>query len=177
MRAGRPCAAATHPRAPVGGSVASVHNSLKYAVVERERRFLVAEVPRGVVEVRQIVDRYLEGTRLRLREVIDTDGRVTRKLGHKVRLASGPSEVACTSVYLDDREWELLRAIPSRTLRKTRYIVERDGIRLAVDELEDGTLIAEIDDGDTPPCALPDWLKVFKEVTTEEQWTGAKLAT
>jgi CYTH domain-containing protein len=80
-------------------------------------------------------------------------------------------------VYLDDREWELLRALPSRTLRKTRYIVERDGIRLAVDELDDGTLLAEIDDGDAPPFALPDWLKVLKEVTTEEQWTGAKLAT
>jgi CYTH domain-containing protein len=130
-----------------------------------------------VVEVRQIVDHYLEGTRLRLREAIDSDGGVTRKLGHKVRLTSGPSEVACTSVYLDDREWDLLRALPSRTLRKTRYIVERDGIRLAVDELDDGTLIAEIDDGDAPPYALPHWLKVLREVTTEEQWTGAKLAT
>jgi CYTH domain-containing protein len=137
--------------AAVGGSVASVH---KYAVVERECRFLVAEVPGGVVEIRQIVDHYLDGTRLRLREVIDTDGRVTRKLGHKVRLTAGPSEVACTSLYLDDREWELLRALPSRTLRKTRYIIERDGIRLAVDELDDGTLVAEIDDGDAPPRAL-----------------------
>ncbi len=85
-------------------------------------------MPGGVVEVRQIVDHYLDGTHLRLREVIDTDGRVTRKLGHKVRLTSGPSEVACTSVYLDEREWELLRALPSRTLRKTRYIIDR-GLR------------------------------------------------
>jgi hypothetical protein len=80
--------------------------------------------------------------------VIDTDGRVTRKLGHNVRLTSGPTEVACTSVCLDDREWELLRALP-----------------------------AEIDDGDASPCALPFWLEVIKEVTTEEQWTAAKLAT
>ena len=154
-----------------------MHDSLKYAVVERERRFLVAEVPGGVVEVRQIVDHYLDGTRLRLREVINTDGRATHKLGHKVRMTSGPSEVVCTSVYPDDCEWELLRALSSRTLRKTRYIIERDGMRLAVDELDDGTLLAEIDDGDAPPCALPDWLKVLKEVTTEEQWTGAELAT
>jgi len=132
------------------GSVASVPNPLKYAAVERERRYLVADVPEGVVEVRQIVDYYLEGTRFRLRQITGSDGTVTRKLGHNVRLTSGPSEVA-TSVYLDEREWEILRALPSRTLRKTRNIIERDGIRLAVDELPDGTLLAEIDDGDIAP--------------------------
>jgi len=35
--------------------------SLKYAVVERERRFLVDHIPDGVVSTRQIVDRYVEG--------------------------------------------------------------------------------------------------------------------
>ena len=44
--------------------------SLKYAVVERERRYLVARVPDGVEQVVEIVDRYVEGTRLRLREVM-----------------------------------------------------------------------------------------------------------
>lgn len=159
------------------GSVVAVHDALKYAVVERERRFLVAKMPEGVVDVRQIVDHYLEGTRLRLREMTDSDGAVIRKLGHKVRLTSGPREIACTSLYLDDREWELLSALPARTLRKTRHIVERDGIRFAVDELADGTLLAEIDDGDAAPRPLPDWLEVLREVTAEEQWTGANLAT
>ena len=137
------------------GSVAGVHDPLKYARVERERRFLVAEVPEGVIEVRQIVDHYLEGTRLRLREVINSDGTVIRKLGHKVRLVPGPHEIACTSVYLDDQEWELLRALPSRALRKTRNIVERDGVRLAVDEFDDGTFLSEIDDGEAAPCVVP----------------------
>lgn len=109
--------------------------------------------------------------------MIAADGTVTRKLGHKVRLTPGPAEVACTSIYLDDREWGLLRALPSRTLRKTRHIIERDGIRVAVDELDDGTLLAEIDDGDSAPCAVPSWLQVLREVTTEEEWTGAKLAS
>lgn len=154
-----------------------MHDPLKYARVERERRFLVAGVPEGVVEVRQIVDHYLDGTRLRLREVINSDGTVIRKLGHKVRLVAGPREVTCTSVYLDDQEWELLRALPARTLRKTRYIVERDGIRLAVDELDNGMFLAEIDDRDAAPCVLPSWLNVLREVTTEEAWTGAGLAS
>ena len=150
--------------------------SLKYAVVERERRFLVERIPDGVTRVSQITDRYLEGTRLRLREVVDGNGTVTRKLGHKVRLTDGPDEVACTSVYLDDAEWGTLIRLPARTLRKTRHVVARDGVRVAVDRFEDGTLLAEIDDGDRPPVELPGWLDVIRDVSHDERWTGAQLA-
>jgi CYTH domain-containing protein len=149
---------------------------LKYAVVERERRFLVPAVPAGVTGVRAIVDRYVVGTRLRLREVTEPDGTVVRKLGHKVRLTDGPEEVACTSLYLDDAEWEALAVLPARVLRKRRHVVERDGLRVLVDEHEDGTLVAEIDDGDGPPVAVPSWLGAVTEVTADERWTGAALA-
>ena len=136
----------------------------------------MARVPEGVIAVRQIVDHYLNGSRLRLREIVDANGLVTRKLGHKVRLTPGPQEIACTSIYLDDPEWDLLRQLPARTLRKTRHIIERDGIRLAVDEFEDGTLLAEIDDGESPEQAVPTWLDVITEVTADERWTGGQLA-
>lgn len=99
-----------------------------------------------------------------------------RKLGHKVRLDAGPGAIACTSFYLDDAEWNLLAALPARTLTKTRHHVERDGLAIAVDELPDGTLIAEIDDADTPPALVPDWLDVIQDVTHDERWTGAALA-
>ena len=79
--------------------------SLKYAVIERERRFLVRSVPSGVTGVSQIRDRYIDASKLRLREVRGLDGRVVRKLGQKIRLGDGPSAIACTSVYLDDEEW------------------------------------------------------------------------
>lgn len=149
--------------------------SLKYAVVERERRFLVRAVPDGVVATRRIMDRYLDGTRLRLREVVE-DEQVVRKLGHKVRLKDGPAEIACTSLYLDDAEWALLAALPARTLRKTRHLVERDGFIVAVDEHEDGTLVAEIDDRDGPIRPVPSWLEVIADVSDDENWTGARLA-
>lgn len=150
--------------------------SLKYAVVERERRFLVAEVPEGVTAVRHVVDHYLDGTRLRLREVTEVDGTVTRKLTHKVRLGEGAAEVACTNSYLDEDEWAVLISLHARTLRKQRSIVERDGWRVAVDRHEDGTLVAEIDDGAGGPTGLPPWLDVLAEVTLDEAWTGAGLA-
>lgn len=149
---------------------------LKYAVVERERRFLVSGLPAGVTGSREIVDRYVTGTRLRLREVRDGDGTVTRKLGHKVRLTEGPAEVACTNLYLDDDEWAVLSVLPARTLRKTRHLVHRDGLLVAIDEHEDGTLVAEIDDRDRPPGPVPAWLDVLEDVSDDESWTGGRLA-
>ncbi len=150
--------------------------SLKYAVVERERRFLLGGLPAGVVDRQEIVDRYVTGTRLRLRLVRHGDGTVVRKLGQKVRLGAGPAEVACTNLYLDEEEWALLAALPARVLRKRRYRVERDGVVVAVDEHEDGTLVAEIDDGDRPVVPVPRWLDVREDVSDDERWTGAALA-
>lgn len=150
--------------------------SLKYAVVERERRYLLARLPGTVTSTREILDRYVTGTRLRLREVREADGTVTRKLGHKVRLGTGPAEVACTNLYLDDEEWALLTALPAQLLRKRRHLVRRDGWVVAIDEHEDGTLVAEIDDGDEPSDLVPDWLDVVADVSDDEAWTGAALA-
>lgn len=55
---------------------------------------LACDAPEGVVSTTEIVDRYVTGTRLRLREVRHDDGTVIRKLGQKVRLSQGPAEVA-----------------------------------------------------------------------------------
>jgi CYTH domain-containing protein len=150
--------------------------SLKYAVVERERRFLLASLPKGVVSTKEIVDRYVMGTRLRLREVREPDGIVVHKLSHKVRLSDGPEEVACTNFYLDEPEWKVLRALPARVLRKKRHMLHRDGLVVAVDEHEDGTLVAEIDDRDQPAQPVPEWLDIVEDVSGEERWTGASLA-
>jgi CYTH domain-containing protein len=145
---------------------------LKYGHVETERRFLVRAVPAGVRRVSDITDRYLDGTRLRLREVT-TDGVTTRKLGQKVRLGEGPARIAHTSIYLDDAEWTVMCRLPSRTLRKRRHHVERDGLIVAVDQLEDGSLLAEVDGGDRRPADPPAWLEVIAEVTDDEAFTGA----
>jgi CYTH domain-containing protein len=150
--------------------------SLKYAVVERERRFLLASLPDGVVSTKQIVDRYVTGTRMRLREVCEEDGTVIRKLGHKVRLSAGPAEVACTNFYLDDQEWAVLEALPAQILRKKRYMLHRDGLIVVVDEHEDGTLVAEIDDREQPSEFVPEWLDTIEDLTEDERWTGAGLA-
>ena len=162
--------------ADVRDNVRLVSVSLKYAVVERERRYRLARLPDGVSCTKDIRDRYVTGTRLRLREVREGDGTVIRKLTHKVRISEGPAEVACTNFYLDGDEWTLLTALPARVLRKRRHMVQRDGFLVAVDEHEDGTLIAEIDHAEQPSTFVPDWLDVVKDVTEDEAWTGARLA-
>lgn len=148
----------------------------KYAVVERERRFLLASLPDGVVDTKLILDRYVTGTRLRLREVREADGTVLRKLGHKVRLSEGPAEIACTNLYLDDEEWAVLGALPATVLRKKRHVLHRDGFTVAIDEHRDGTLVAEIDDREQAPRPVPVWLDTIRDVTQDERWTGAGLA-
>lgn len=150
--------------------------SLKYANVERERRFRLSAVPDGASSTSKIMDRYVVGTRMRLREVHHEDGTVTRKLAHKVRLGDGPEEVACTNFYLDDAEWLLLSRLPATVVAKTRHIVHRDGLRVAVDEFEDGTVLAEIDDGDRPAAPVPSWLHIIEDVSRDERWTGVRLA-
>ncbi len=150
--------------------------SLKYAVIERERRFLVRSLPEGVETTREITDRYVISTRLRLREVREADGTIVRKLTQKVRLTDGPAKVACTNFYLDDQEWDALVGLPARVLRKKRHLVRRDGLLVAIDEHENGTLVAEIDDGDGPAARVPSWLEVVRDVSDDERWTGAALA-
>ena len=151
-------------------------HALKYAVVERERRWLIAEIPGGIVDSRQIVDRYLTGTRLRRRQVTYADGRVERKLGHKVRLGEGPAEVAHTNFYLDDEEWQRLVSLPGLELRKTRHVAMRGMAWVAIDEHVDGSLVAEIDDGLLMPSAVPARLSVLEDVSGREEWTGFGIA-
>ena len=73
--------------------------SLKYAVVERERRFLVSKLPDVAHERRRIVDRYISGTRLRLREVVTEDGVVTSRgtRSGSVRVLARSHAPRCTS--------------------------------------------------------------------------------
>jgi CYTH domain-containing protein len=93
-----------------------------------------------------------------------------------VRLADDATEVAHTSLYLDDAEWDLLVTLPADVLTKTRTVVTYDGWSVAVDVHADGTVVAEVDRGDGPDRALPPDFDVVREVTGDERFTGAGLA-
>ena len=155
-------------------------SNLKYALVERERRWLLdpaAPLP-ACDDVLTIVDRYLLGSRLRLRETVAADGTRVRKLGHKVRLGEGPEEIACTSLYLDEGEWDLLAGLPSAGLRKERRRLRVGGGMVAVDVFAGdcaGLVLVEID-GAPDLSPVDAGLDPVAEVSADERLTGGALA-
>ena len=155
--------------------------SLKYAHVERERRWLLMRLPDLPHDPRtlHIVDRYVRGTRMRLREASEADGTVVRKLAHKVRLGDDASEVAHTSLYLDEAEWMMLSGLPADVLTKTRTFLPLGTATIAFDVFEGplaGLVLAEVDSGDGDPVDLPAEYGPFDEVTDDEAFTGGALA-
>jgi hypothetical protein len=68
-------------------------NDLKYALVERERRFLLAGLPEmPSIRAVSITDHYLTGTRIRLRRATETTNegqQVVYKLTQKIPRGSG----------------------------------------------------------------------------------------
>jgi hypothetical protein len=140
--------------------------SLKYAHVEREQRYLLDALPDlSGARVLRITDRYLDGTRLRLRLVEEDGHPPLHKLGQKIRL-DRVSTNAHTTMYLSAEEYGGLAHLPGRVLRKTRHLL--DG--WAFDVLDNGLLLAESEAAQEP------WFPVVREVSDEEAFSGGCLA-
>ena len=150
----------------------------KYARVECERRFLVADFPSGArfVRTRHIVDGYIEGTTLRLREQRDDAGPAILKLTQKIaaREAEGRENLV-TTIHLAEEEFRLLQQLPAKMLRKTRYSLPPFGIDVFEDSLS-GLVLAEAE-FDSPEAsdglAIPTF--VSAEVSGDDRFTGGRL--
>ena len=162
-----------NPSAPVG-------KSQYYARPERERRFLLARRPGGAVQkITCIVDRYLAGTRLRLRQMIETRDNTSRtyyKLTQKVPAPDGGPGLLST-IYLNVEEYSVFAALPAAVLRKTRYSVPPFGVDAYEPPLS-GLFIAEVEfDSDAAMNSFspPSW--VVAEVTVDSRFAGGHLVT
>jgi CYTH domain-containing protein len=157
----------------------------KYAQVERERRYLLRDLPQGITRADlhlQITDNYMTGSRLRLRKVREPrTNKWTVKFTQK--FAPNPEDLSrtiITNTYLNALEAEVLSTVfNSNEIRKNRYPFEFEGRRFSVDMfLGDlfGLVLAEVsfetddelDQFPKPPFALVD-------VTNEELFTGGRL--
>jgi CYTH domain-containing protein len=150
----------------------------KYARIERERRFLLAQFPSNahVERIRRIADRYIDGTTLRLREQSEDGGPTLYKLTQKVPVpASGAEQGLITTMYLTKEEFGVLANLSAQSLNKTRYSVPPFGIDVFEGTLE-GLLLAEAE-FDSPGAAaaltLPSF--ILREVTADERFTGGQL--
>jgi CYTH domain-containing protein len=159
-----------NPSAPPG-------KSRKYARHELERRFLLAGMPPGrVTHTAAIVDRYLDGTRLRVRKMIDDDARVYYKLTQKVPAPNGAPGLI-TTVYLTEEEHARLAAVPARVLEKTRFGVPPFGVDVFAAP-RDGLFLAEVEFDCEPEMrrfAPPPW--AIAEVTMDPRFAGGRLVT
>lgn len=152
----------------------------KYAALEIERRFLVAQSPDlAGARVRLIEDTYLSGTRMRLRAITHADGRAEFKLCKKYPwedVLGGP----ITNLYLSAEEYAVLTALPGKAVRKRRYSMPWDAWTFSIDVFEgalSGLILSEVE-ADTAEDAgrigVPDW--VAREVTADPFFRGGALA-
>ena len=164
---------ASHPDAPTD-------KARKYACVERERRFLLAASPLGV-PTRQVLieDRYLRGTRLRLRRITDLEVggfRPTYKLTQKIPTAGGAPGLI-TTLYLSADEYTALVGVPADTLRKIRSSFPPLGVDVFEGPLH-GLVLAEAEfetAADEANFPLP--TEALAEVTADGRFSGGRLAT
>ncbi|GGO99672.1 hypothetical protein [Wenjunlia tyrosinilytica] len=113
--------------------------------MERERRFLLAGPPARsrVTVARVITDRYLVGTRLRLRRADFPGGGCELKLTQKVPVPRpGGVQGLVTSTYLSPAEYELLASLPAAVVCKTRLSVPPLGVDV-FEGLLQGLVLAE----------------------------------
>jgi CYTH domain-containing protein len=152
----------------------------KYAWVERERRWLCRALPRDrVLRSERITDLYITDTQLRLRDAIPLEGgRPMRRLGRKADVS--PQVRLLTSIYLSDREFELLSSLPGRILTKTRHHIGKVlGVEVSIDEFSGplaGLIMAEAEFDDMETLSsypMPDF--AFAEVTDDVRYTGGEL--
>ncbi|MCX4749428.1 hypothetical protein OG455_28625 [Kitasatospora sp. NBC_01287] len=152
----------------------------KYAHVERERRFLLAGPPPPdvVTATRRITDRYLDGTRLRLRIMADlAEPEPVRKLTQKIPAEKpGPVQGLITTTYLSPGEYQVLAVLPAAVLTKTRLSVPPLGIDLFDGPLL-GLVLAEVEfDTDEAALAFQPPGAAVAEVTGDPRFTGGRLA-
>ncbi|MGX4655747.1 hypothetical protein ACWCHM_18805 [Micromonospora sp. SCSIO 07396] len=151
----------------------------KYARVERERRFLLAgpPLPATVTVSRRITDRYLPGTRLRLRRDETLPGGACGfKLTQKVP-AERPGHIQglITNIYLSPAEYELLARLPAATLSKTRLSVPPLGIDVFDPPLH-GLVLAKAEfTTDEAARSFRPPPQVVAEVTDDVRFTGGSL--
>lgn len=160
----------------------SYQPSLKYAHVEAERRFLLERLPPDWEPLPAVTirDRYLLGTRLRLRTVEAAGEHTTWKLGQKIRFdPRSPQPVAHTTIYLDEAEAAVVAALPADEILKMRRTLVVDGHLWAVDEFSGrlaGLFLSEVDLGMEGSMTSVIPFPVAAEVSRDDRFSGRSLA-
>ncbi|MGW2937210.1 hypothetical protein ACWDA7_36480 [Streptomyces sp. NPDC001156] len=125
---------------------------------------------------RVITDRYVVGTRLRLRRADFADGRCELKLTQKVPLPRpGAVQGLITNTYLSPAEYDVLASLPAALLSKTRFSVPPLGVDV-FDGRFQGLVLAEAEfTSDTEAQSFVPPAECVAEVTDDARFTGGRL--
>lgn len=154
----------------------------KYAHLERERRWLVdtqCSPSLHLVDPIEINDRYILGTRMRLRRMRGLDGKTVYKLTKKYT-CEDPLARPIVTAYLTADENAVLASLPALTVEKVRYCISEDGLEFSLDRFA-GTLagleLAEIEhEDDTVLRSLSDPLWTRRDISADPRYQGGHLA-
>jgi len=149
----------------------------KYGHYERERRWLVKELPSLTpLRVYDITDTYLKQSRMRLRHMQGHGVADERKLTKKGELSADTRII--TTIYLDEAEFVLLSTLAGQRIIKRRHYFAGNP-EIAVDIFlgaNKGLIMAEVE---FPTSKLlksyepPHW--VGDEITDDPAFSGGKL--
>ena len=150
----------------------------KYALVENERRFVVAPARSPRLDAATAVlldDLYIDGGRLRLRSNAAPDGSLILKLAKKYAGAT-PVSRPMTNLYLDADEFGVLARLPGCRVRKRRRRIPSGFVVDVFEGPLTGLILTEIeaDSATVEAVATPDW--VAAEVTADPHYDGGSLS-
>ena len=157
----------------------------KYAHVERERRYLLRDLPEGLTRADhhlQITDNYITGTRLRIRKIRDPKSnkwvvKFTQKFAPNTH---DLSRTIITNTYLSAIEAETLSMFDANEIRKNCYKFEFEGRTFSIDMFIGdllGLVLAETgfeSDEEMDNFPLPSF--ALADVTNNELFTGGRLS-
>lgn len=156
--------------------------SPKYSHVERERRFLVDPALLPPLSDRHVFieDRYIVGTRCRLRRMTDSvSGEVALKLAKKYE-TDDPTARPTVSAYLDENEYAAFAALEAHVVVKRRHDLPDGEAVFSIDVFAGsltGLTLAEIECDDAMALAgvpMPRW--AIREVSLDPRYQGGALA-
>ena len=156
---------------------------MKYGKYEYERIYLLqSNCLRGkrVKGIKKIRDKYIKGTKLRLREVVENN-ETKYKFTRKERL--NPSKVGVLKIntlYLTKSEYDRINVLEGFEVEKERQMLQIDQIRIGVDRImlnNKNLFIAEVEfDTELEMNSFTMPLQIIKEITGDQKYSGYEIA-
>ncbi len=158
-------------------------NKPKYSQFENERKWLVSRDVKSKIEGTwhyQIIDRYIVGSKIRLRSATDSEtGKSIYKLTKKYGIGDCFSE-PISSFYISRKEYDLFKDLPHKQITKKRHLLKDGDIAYSIDVFEEDhseLILAEVEAPDIKTLmSIPMPSFAIKEVTEDSEYSGGYLA-